>query len=299
MNIFDFRKEVCEAVKKCLGEGYTVTEQNVVKLNHTQQLGICIQREDAAGTIIYVESLYKKFQEGLCDAENTAKNIVAMAESGKLLFADRDIFRVGEWPEVKDCIFARLINTEKNQELLETAPHKEICNLSIIFNLNFASVKGGVGSALITNEIMQFWGKDIESLYAQAMENIIAAGYVCMGLSQMMMELCTEEEVSGIHIAQDDVLGMHVLTNSARSFGAAVILSQKVREELLDSFKCELYVIPSSVHELILLPWDGGIIVEGICDMVREINVTNVEPWEVLADSVYHLKKDGTLEIVV
>ena len=52
------------------------------------------------------------------------------------------------------------------------------------------------------------------------------------------------------------------------------------------------YILPSSVHELILVPYSREFCVEYFAGMVREINETQVEATEVLSDSIYFFDKE-------
>lgn len=217
------------------------------------------------------------------------------AENGKILEAGLSGIRI--WEEMKSCISARLVSTKRNRELLAHTPHREICNLSVVFYLDFTSMGNDFEAIRITEELLHGWGQNVENLQDQALDNMVTTGYFCMGLSQMLAGTFTEKDISRILVSREDPLGLHILTNCTHSFGASVILSREVRTALLADFGCELYLLPSSVHELLLLPKEAGIPAGRLCGMVREINAARLQPAEFLSDNVYILKEDGTLEI--
>ena len=87
---------------------------------------------------------------------------------------------------------------------------------------------------------------------------------------------------------------MYVLSNEQRAFGAAYMLDEQVLEQIRQELDCAFYVLPSSVHECMILPDCVGISPAELKALVEEVNRTQVEPEEVLTDSVYHF--DSTAE---
>ncbi len=94
---------------------------------------------------------------------------------------------------------------------------------------------------------------------------------------------------AGLQEAFPDEIPMKVLTNSKRSSGAVCILYPGVLEEVAaERMGGDFYIIPSSVHEVILLPDDGRLLEENLKEMIFEVNRTKVDPEEVLSDNLYY-----------
>ena len=81
---------------------------------------------------------------------------------------------------------------------------------------------------------------------------------------------------------------MKVLTNSEKFYGAAAIIygKDKIRN-LAEEEGCDIVIIPSSVHECILLPYDRSMSFECLNAMVNEVNTSEVREEEILSDHVY------------
>ena len=81
---------------------------------------------------------------------------------------------------------------------------------------------------------------------------------------------------------------MYVLGNERKLFGAAVMLYDGLLEKMSEIIGGDFYLLPSSLHELILIPDEGREKGGDLWKMVCEINETQVEPEDVLTDSVYY-----------
>ena len=86
---------------------------------------------------------------------------------------------------------------------------------------------------------------------------------------------------------------MYVLTNSLRNYGAACLFYPHVLEMVGEMLKEDYYVLPSSVHEVIIVPESKALDADEMSEMVVEINETQVEPEEVLSDHAYFYQRDS------
>ncbi len=98
-----------------------------------------------------------------------------------------------------------------------------------------------------------------------------------------------------VDFASDD---FYILTNKYRTLGAAVMLYEDVLADIADEFDNNLYVLPSSIHEVFIVP-DYVKGAEELREIVAEANATVVKKNEILSDKVYfYEKKSGKLSIV-
>lgn len=202
------------------------------------------------------------------------------------------------WEEIKGQIRAKLVNTERNRDMLEKVPHKAFCDLSVIFVLN-VEVEGGITAGIsVTYSLMNFWEISVERLFEQAIQNMEKAGASFIKLDATTLGFYREEPVWTEETALMQEPEMYILTNREIWYGAALILSEHIRKEMLKKMKTEMYILPSSIHEVILLPKDESISEQELLSKVQEINKTAVKEEEFLADHVYLLGKDGTVNIV-
>ena len=85
---------------------------------------------------------------------------------------------------------------------------------------------------------------------------------------------------------------MWVLTNKERVFGASALLYDNQLEKVAEKIKEDFYILPSSIHEVIIVPKKYGAPKDYMVKMVREINGENLDMEERLADNVYFYSID-------
>ena len=88
-------------------------------------------------------------------------------------------------------------------------------------------------------------------------------------------------------ILEEDV-PMFILTNTEKYFGAYSIFYPNVQQHVADVLNTSYFVLPSSIHEMILVPDSGLYTPRELQDMVKSVNQTQVDPRETLSDSVYY-----------
>ena len=132
--------------------------------------------------------------------------------------------------------------------------------------------------------MLEMWGISAEELDNQAMDNMKTDGYQVKGMRRMLQESCPEM-IDDIGEEEDEV--MYVLTNKEKYFGAAGILfCAELFQEVIG--KNNFYILPSSVHELILVKDDEGCDMQGLSAMVRCVNEEQVDMDERLSDHAYY-----------
>ena len=89
----------------------------------------------------------------------------------------------------------------------------------------------------------------------------------------------------------------YILSNKSRTNGAVYLASSEVMEKISRLFPDGIYLLPSSVHEILVLPkgkdglWREKTPFE-LGEMVREVNRTSVEREEILSDRIYEYDKE-------
>ena len=85
-----------------------------------------------------------------------------------------------------------------------------------------------------------------------------------------------------------------VLSNESSIYGAGVILYEGMYDRLQEVMDGDFVVIPSSVHEVILVKTEYGDI-NALTNIIQEVNKSTVAPEEVLSDRPYKLIRDKKL----
>lgn len=274
-----FAEMVCRAVSEELGGEVQVKLQEVIKNNGVVLQGLVILNgKSNLSPTIYLNPFLEAYENDmpLTGIVEGILNVYRKEMPDDTM--DMDFFR--EFERVKEGICYRIINRERNKTLLERIPHINFLDLSICFYYAFRDERLGNGSILVYNNHMDFWGCDVETLLRYARENtprLYPSEFINMAdvlEEQMQEKLCGR-------------LPMYVLGNEKHFFGAASILYPDALSAAGERFGENFFILPSSIHEVILLPVQDAADTETMRDMVREINLTQLAPEEVLSDNVY------------
>ena len=282
MNYQEFVGSVTGFLRESLPGGTRLQLIPLEKNNGIIMDGLSVRKEGKrVAPMIYLDSYYREYLDGrslrgICD-----QILECCEDSDFEEHFDVDFFREPE--RVRPTVAYRLINYEKNREFLQEIPHLPFLDLAVIFYSLLTDTPVGHATVLIRNSHLELWGKNTSWLYEAAKENtekLLPKRLVSM--EDMIYELSEgkqEPEYAGVP--------MYVLTNSRKSFGAACLLYDGVLGECFRRLEESYYLIPSSVHEVILIPASAVGDSRELCALVQEMNRTQVRSTEVLSDTVY------------
>jgi hypothetical protein len=286
MDFHVFVEEVVALLQDRMGEDYDVRKEEVTKNNDVKLTGVAIMKKtENISPTIYLEGAYEDYQDGE-NLEELADRIIACYEERMPAAAfNMDFFQ--DFELVKDRIFYKLVNYEKNRRMLAELPHFRWKDLAIVFY--YAMEPGEIGRAfiMIHKHHLEMWGQSAEALYSTAQRN----------MKQQMPELLVPmkdflAQTAGVEIGKDTYMPMYILSNQEQMYGASALLYSKRIKNLADSLQCDLIILPSSVHEFLLLPDDGENEYTFYRQMVEDVNTTQVEPEEILSYSLYRYLRE-------
>lgn len=205
---------------------------------------------------------------------------------------------ISDYEAVRDRICFKLINAEKNKELLKDVPYLPFMDLAIVFYILVDLCADGNATALVRNNMISVWGNPaIDDIYDIAKCNTqrLFRGHVASMMEVMTGIIAENDNVApelvdaffSMDVYEDNFMPMFVATNMSKINGATVILYDGLLKKFAEKVGGDFYILPSSLHEVILLPATGDMDVDYLIDMVRTVNATEVAPEEVLSDSVY------------
>ena len=284
LDLTQFLNEVQDRIQQITGQDTRVDIQEVRKNNNVVLHGISIMRAGQnVSPTIYLEGFYDEYVRGM-PMEKIVDKVLSLYLSGtprKKL--DMSFFT--DFQQVKDRIVYRLINRSRNNELLERIPHIDFLDLAVCFYYAFQNKDLGNGMILIQNSHMEMWGTNHRELMRLAEENapkLFPAELVSM---EKMLEMIWDgDEMEKYR----DAVNLYILTNDQRSQGAACVLYPGVLKRASKMLGGSFYVLPSSIHEVILLKDDGNQDKNYLHCMVRDINVSQVKTEECLSDYPYY-----------
>ena len=276
-----FCEKMQQSLQRFYGEDVNVLMQPVKKNNGVILIGVTVYSKDSVMMpTMYLEPFYEMYKEGK-ELGEIVRFFVERYENSKVEGIDFSFFY--DYEKVKPLLSFKLINYEMNRELLEQVPHQKYLDLAVIFHSNVCNDIIGTGAVTIRNEHLEIWGITKETLFQDALENMPRIYPVeFMNMAQMLKQLYEDEE--GLIL---DELPMYVLTNTDRIHGASSLLYQNQLDTIWDVLLEDYYILPSSVHELIILPKRNGTEENYLSQMVNDINCHHVEQEEILSNHAY------------
>ncbi len=291
MDIKEYSGNMKKAVEIKLGEGYEVEEALIGKNNGVQLDALVIRVPDMnIAPTIYLKSYYDCYLDGESIQEGAERLVSDYHKS--LPEEGFDVSFYEDYDLVKKGLSYKLISEERNRDLLENVPHVPFLDLAIVFY--YAFEKSGLpdGSILIRNKHMEMWNVDTETLMTDARENAPKAlPGVCRDIWSVLKRIYpgNPEELPCDNEAEPP---MYVLSNSRMINGAAVMLYPDLLRNLSEKLDSNLYIIPSSVHEVIVFGQNMADDEKSLRDMIRSVNETQLEPQDVLSDSLYFYDRE-------
>ena len=296
-----FKGVVEEKFKEFLPEKYKdaqVEIRSVDKVNRTLD-GLSIRVNEPGMHIsptIYINQMYEDYVA----TENLNATLTRAAEGFLKAVEEQNRFNVDEItnPETaKDKIVFQLINTAQNKEMLDNMPHREFKDLSVIYRMVVKIDGEGIASTPIHHGLAEKLGFTEEQLFKLAAENTKRLlPPVVKSMNDVMREIFMKDGMPP-EIA-DMMLGemppeqqMYVISNNKGINGAVSMLYEDGLHDLSEKLGSDLYIMPSSIHEVIAVSTDMGEPNE-LAAMVEEINMAQVALDERLSNQVYHYDKD-------
>lgn len=266
-----------EVEKILLQNGQPFQWQEVDKINGKRKAVIMGATEKCSTVVpvIYVDGLYEKYQ---CENDGP---VLAVEEIFSLVKTnEKEVEMIsntyGKIMQEKN-VRMMFLNRDLNEHILKNCPYIEKEDLVIVFYYELDSF-----SVRITNQIMEMKGLDIEKLYSIAYQNMEKDGYFIKGLNQFLAEKF------GMNFEYQRPEFMYVITNKKIYRGAVALLNRELMKQISENLKWKkFYILPSSVHEVIILCYDEKNNVSEIQDIVRMVNKTAVEENEILSDNIY------------
>lgn len=298
MTIDVFAEKVKECVEEKLGEDYKIKICSVNKNNGIIYTGVCISKDNVTvSPVIYLDGHYEMYEKGNATIESVAAYAIGVYSSDTK-GTKIDVRQFLQYENIRDRIVYKLVNTERNKELLKDVPHMKFLDMSIVFQCLIEQKDFGTASVLIHNAHMKLWNVSVENLYQSAKENTKRLEkYEIKSMSEILRDLMKAEEPEEYNDEDwktefSDDIPMYVLSNSCRVGGAACILYPLLLADIAKQLGKSFYIIPSSIHEVLIIPADNMDESKPIQNMIKEVNDTQVRPEEVLSYSLYYYDRD-------
>lgn len=194
----------------------------------------------------------------------------------------------------KKSLFVKLVNTERNESLIEQSISKEFLDLSAVVRVVLKMDKEGMSSMVLSKRAAEILGMTEEEIYAAALANTLRL----FPPKLMNLRQYVEMSIGGKLTLGEDEVTTYILTNQKEVDGAIYFMSPEVVGAIAEALEDDLYILPSSVNEVLLVrasELEGG--VDELKEMVRDVNGTVVSEKDILSYSVYYYDKENGITI--
>ena len=295
MDYENFKEQFIEQLQKDLyekGIEARVDAKSVEKLNNEGYDAVTVTPTDSnIGVTLNIEAFYKAHEDGI-----SMREVISKATETVIRGFDNqpeiNIASLTDYEQMKDKLIMEVVSTEANAEMLAGVPHQEMEDMSVVYRFVIDSDETGRATILATNNLIESMGVTPEQLHEDAMRNAPELRpAVITGMSEVMAEMMgmdyDDMVEMGMAPAVDDEQ-LYVATVPDKIHGAGIIAYQDFMDQAAERVGGSFYILPSSLHEVLLVPDNGQMTLPELESMVREVNATQVAPEDKLTDSVYH-----------
>ena len=297
MNYEIFKEVVKEKFLDYMPEKYKGMEvviSPMEKVNETLD-GLSLREEGKhISPTIYVNDMYRKYQNNE-DLEQTIRGACEVMERGFREIPPISVDSICK--DAKEKIVFELINTTQNESYLKQLPHREFQDLSIVYKVMIKEDENGIHSTKVTNSLAERLGMSEADLFKCAAENTRRLlPPTVRSMNDVMREMFVKdgmpEDIAEMMISEiPPEQTMWIISNSRGINGAVNMLYENELHELAKNLGSDLYILPSSIHEVLAVSSDLAT-PEELAEMVVQVNMEEVSLNERLSNQVYHYDKD-------
>ncbi len=278
MDYKKYKESLKDKVQEQLGENVSVYYTEIVKNNNVKKEALVLQTKgEKTRPIIYIDSLLKTYActGNIEESKNTVLEIYKRRDD---VLADWNGFG---WEQVKPYVRIRLVRMEGNEEYLKDRPYKKVLDLAIIFVVLLNEKEGEIAAQVSWTQT-ETWGIDTEELYRTAMDNLRKEEFSITDMTSLFPAELVEVMPMGIDV--------YIFSTKNRIHGARAMLRVDMLKAFADEKGCNLFILPSSVHEVLLICDEKEMCVAELKAIVSSVNRDPdvIEAEEVLSDSVYY-----------
>lgn len=280
MSIEEFTEAIEKELAQELGAGYRTKICNVMKENDSLNHGIAIVKGDEnMAPTLYVDAHYEDYVRGHVSIPQVVKKLLRVYRyTLENPVGISSAINLTSFDVVSDKVCMYLVNKDLNTEWLEDTVHVDFLDLAIAFKIVF-TIEDGLASIRVSTKVFECWGISVDELYKIALQNSI----------KLMPEVIRplEEIVRERGFITPGGFDLYVITNKTCSNGAGVILYPGVLKNLATELNSDLFILPSSRHEVIVVPEETAMDVYALREMVNEVNTNEIDRDDLLSFNVY------------
>ena len=300
-------EEMRNMVQKAFGDDFYVSLETVKKNNGLTKNAVNIRQSDEPiASVIYIDQVLGLIKDGSTGLQDAVNEIVEMYEKQSTEITMNGAAGIMESLKKENIlkkVVYRLINREKNREKLAYVPHRDFLDLAVVYCMEENKAGGLQYSVMLDDALCYSLGISLAELEEASEQNTQARGFTVQTMDDIIRQSVSEDmgatpsETLGVSMRVPARPDMWVFTSISKAYGAPILLYQKYFEDVAVGLNDDLYIMPSSIHELICIP-AAGVNPGDLRTIVREINSTQVAVEDVLSNNVYLYRKEtGVISI--
>lgn len=317
MKYEQFLENIKKEVKRNLETHYKIEYNQVIKNNGVvlDEIVICNGTERVSLNR-YFNHYYEKYENGTLLQEIVQEILITYQVKRKQKIQNQEYITLS-YEQVQNSIVYRLINYSSNKERLKQVPFLRFMDLAITFHCVMRQDSTSIGTIPITKELIEEWSVAVKQLLQLANKNtprLFPAKIQTMNevikefmkkdmeaflqknpnlskhfLLEEEKESITTQLIESVFLSAKEKIKipMYIMTNSNGINGASVLLYKNIIREFSKKCNSDLYILPSSIHEVILVPYEKSIKKEALEELVFDVNRTQVPTEDILSNQVY------------
>ena len=297
-----FAEDIAGRIKDYLPKEYETMECQVIeKLNNNgmSYIGLrCCMPDYKASPVIDMDEYYQDMRRGEAK-EEILRSIAGSIQDFRTSQERLEHMNFGDYDAMRSYLRIKLVNTKANWKLLTEQPHREIEDLSMVLYLQFSLPWEEEHRCMeIMNGRLKLWGIDQEELWREAYKNMQEKSQPTLKTYEGIMSGERESPASENLLeapegyVRDPYVLLYMLSNGSGIYGAASLVCPGVMEKVSLLFPEGFYILPSSVHEALIVPRTAHLPPQDLGRMVREVNQTAVPRENMLSDRVYEYDQE-------
>lgn len=265
--------------------------QKVEKLQGQSYTGISMRETDSMiSAVMNPEQFFNEYQNGR--EYSAILNQVSVCCDHAFQQTPRiETSVLSDYEAMKSQLMVQMIPIAGNEESLLSFPHKTVEDMAAVYRFELESHDEGTSTILITNQMLNSYGITAEQLHSDALEAAMQNHPSSLrNMNDVMRDMMGD--VAGMMIS-DEASPIWVATVEGGQNGACVLQYPEFLDQAAETMGGDFFVLPSSVHEVLLVPDDGSMELSNLEQMVREVNETQVAPADRLSDNVFHYDREA------
>ncbi len=293
----DFKQAYYHELQKELApSGIDLQDASIQKINGAKDALVITMPGITTAPTIYYEDAYRQHQNHGTSVKELTE--IQAAAIRKLPASPVQIPNLTP-EEARTRLYAILINKEKNEDLLMDVPHQVVADdLAIVARYQ----TGENASFVVKSDLCGILKMTPEEILEIARKNTREKGFVCRPMGDVL-----EEMMGGLDMPADykddlrvstDGPDLLVLTNHEKIEGAILGTDKEIMSAIHEALGKDFYVLPSSRHELLIVPESLDVDPETLEQMVHDVNRMEVSAEDFLSDHIYHFGPAPVLQRV-